>query len=103
MTDAIDIDVPVTAKEWTPPPAWRCVICEQDKQPSRWRSEDVGKPPVCRSCANHWSKVTRLPRSGVSRADMNELRRLDAVRSRLDWETKNGGGRFAARYNLTAY
>ena len=88
---AYDFEVRLRPQE--PAPIFDCVICEQVRggQKFLWDRDRDDADPVCGACLRFWSDHPRLPRT--SRGDHRILRKLDALITRLNWETYNGGGR----------
>lgn len=83
----------ITRKVQPEPIYFTCTICRETKDSGRADGEAGTGIKVCSSCAGHWGRSPSTIAS-IGHADRRVLRRLSAFITALDWEVKNGQGRF---------
>lgn len=73
-----------------PPEGFVCDACQRDPVRLGWlHTRQPERPPICRSCAVHWSRPFGQI-TGVTRGDRLALMRLRGMATLLDWEAMNG-------------
>lgn len=84
----------LTRKVQPEPIYFTCTICQATKGTGFADGEANTGMKACASCAGHWGRSPATPNGYIGHSDRRVLRRLSAFTAALDWEVKNGQGRF---------